>query len=238
MMEYQAYFQKISTLSEAKRAQMAEIYFQSYAGSDAQRFFTDLQNKDEVLLLKFSGHVIGFSTIQIYQHADAIIIYSGDTIVMPEHWKQQVLHKAWINRMALLKQENPDLPVYWLLLVKGLRTYKYLKVFAKTFYPNWKKLEPKLKHLADSLAAEKFGSLYNPQTGVVECPEHYGYLQASLANISPTLHTKPEVNFFMQKNPHYARGHELVCLCEISPENVAERYRPCFVDPCVEFRNE
>ena len=238
MTEYRAYFQSVNTLSQAKRARMAEIYFQFYAGSDIQCFLQDLQSKNEVLFLEFNGHLIGFSSVQFYQSENAIIVYSGDTIVMPEHWKQQVLHKTWIARMALLKREHPERPLYWLLLVKGLRTYKYLKVFAKRFYPHWKQPELELRRLADSLASKKFGALYNRQTGIVECPVHYGHLRESLANISPALHVKPEVDFFVQRNPYYAHGHELVCLCEISLENLAVRSQPFFMDPHVEFRDE
>lgn len=238
MTGYRAYFQQVNNLSDAKRSLMAEIYFQSYEGSDVARFFSDLQNKDEVLCLEYHGVLVGFSTIQYQPHEQGIMIYSGDTIVMPEHWRQQILYKAWISRMALLRQENPGQRVYWLLLVKGVRTYKYLKVFAKTFYPHWQRAEPALKHLADSWAQEKFGALYNPQTGIVECPAYYGHLKAPLATISPALRTKPEVAFFLQKNPNYAQGHELVCLCDISPANLNERSQRFFDTPSVEFHHE
>ncbi|WP_435954728.1 hypothetical protein [Dryocola sp. BD626] len=217
---------------------MAEIYFDSYSGSDELKFYADLDNKDEVLFLTYQNDLVGFTTLQYSCNENTTIIYSGDTIVIPEHWKQQVLYKTWIMRMALLKQDNPSLILYWLLLVKGIRTYKYLKVFTKKFHPNWNTPEPELKHLADSLAQQKFGSLYNPETGVVECPEHFGYLKAPLADIVPTLQTKPEVAFFLQKNPNYSRGHELVCLCEISPDNLSDRCRSFFEKPHVEFRNE
>ncbi|WP_416002171.1 hypothetical protein [Citrobacter portucalensis] len=235
MADYRAYFQKISTLTNVRREQMAEIYFQSYAGSDLSCFLADLGNKDETLLLEYRGQLVGFSNIQFYEYEQAIIVYSGDTIVMPEHWKQQMLHRVWIMRMGLLKTQTPNKKLYWFLLVKGIRTYKCLKVFARTFYPHWVNHEPELQHLASHLAAEKFGSLYNAQTGVVECPEHYGYLKESLARIPDSLHSKPEVDFFLRKNPHYSLGHELVCLCELTQENFATRYQKWFTYPEVEF---
>lgn len=237
-MDYRAYFQRVGTLSIEKRARMAEIYFESYAGSDKQRFYVDLDNKDEVLLLEFEGQLVGFSTLQFIWHENALIAYSGDTIVMPEHWRQQILHGTWLTRMAMLQREYPGQKLYWLLLVKGIRTYKYLKIFARNFYPHWQNAQPELERLANSLAREKFGALYNPQTGVVECPESYGHLSTALAAISPALQAKPEVEFFLRKNPHYARGHELVCLCDLALDNLSERCKPFFVDPQVEFRDE
>ncbi|GKX56729.1 hypothetical protein SOASR030_28410 [Leminorella grimontii] len=238
MTDYRAHFQRVSTLSAARREQMADIYFQSYAGSDASRFMSDLADKDEALLLEYRGRLVGFSSVQFYEHERALIVYSGDTIVMPEHWMQQTLHRVWISRMALLYKQHPQKRLYWFLLVKGLRTYKYLKAFAKTFYPHWQRDEPELQRLADALASKKFGALYNPQSGVVECPPHYGYLKEALADIAPTLHGRPEVDFFLQKNPHYSLGHELVCLCEIAPDNLAARYQKLFINPDVEFYDE
>lgn len=55
MTDYRAYFQKVSTLSESKRKQMADIYFQSYAGSDLSCFLSDLENKDETQYWNIRG---------------------------------------------------------------------------------------------------------------------------------------------------------------------------------------
>lgn len=238
MANYRAYFQKISTLTDVRREQMAEIYFQSYAGSEFSRFLFDLENKDETLLLEYRGQLVGFSNVKFYEQEQAIIVYSGDTIVMPEHWKQQVLHRAWIMRMGLLKAQVPNKKLYWFLLVKGVRTYKYLKVFARKFYPHWLRDEPELQRLASHLAAEKFGPLYNVVNGVVECPPQYGYLKESLARIPASLHSRAEVDFFLRKNPHYALGHELVCLCELAQDNFPPRYKKWFTHPEVEFFHE
>lgn len=86
---------------------MAEIYFQPSVGSDFPRFLLDLENKDETLLLEYQGLLVGFCNVRFYQR-QAIIVYSGDTIVMPQHWKQQVLHRGWIMRMGLFKKQVPN----------------------------------------------------------------------------------------------------------------------------------
>ncbi|MBK5142960.1 hypothetical protein I2494_04375 [Budviciaceae bacterium BWR-B9] len=235
-MSYVAYFQKINTLSVSTRQRMAAIYFQCYAGSDIKRFLLDLESKDEVLMLEHNQELVGFSSLQFYPYHHSMIVYSGDTIVMPEHWQQQVLHKAWIQRMGLFKQQHPGLPLYWFLLVKGYRTYKYLVVFAREFYPHWQIPQPELKQLADRLAEQKFGQLYNAQRGVVECPPDYGFLAQKLAIIPPASLAKPDARFFLEKNPHYAAGHELVCLCEIRVDNLPLRCRSLLLNPVVEYR--
>lgn len=237
-MSYQTYFQKVTTLSHSKKQQMAALYFDYYDGSDQARFYQDLAVKDEVLFLEYDQQLVGFSTLQFYTFQQKTIVYSGDTIVNPAHWQQQSLHSAWISRMGLLKQANPTQPLYWLLLVKGYRSYKYLVVFAKTFYPDWRKQQPTLKALTDQLAMAKFAALYNAKTGVVECPSEYGYLKTPLAQLAPHEQQKASAQFFINKNPYYYQGHELVCLCELSETNLHDRLKPLFLNPQVTFRDE
>src|SRR3546814_8887785 len=55
-----------------------------------------------------------------------------------------------------LKADAPALPLYWLLLVKGHRTYRYLRAFYRVFYPALQReTPPETKSLMDHLAAEK-----------------------------------------------------------------------------------
>jgi hypothetical protein len=45
-------------------------------------------------------------------------------------------------------------------------------------------------------------------------------LKPELAVIPERRRANPHVRFFLQKNPGFAAGHELVCLAEISPQNL------------------
>lgn len=237
-MAYQTYFQRVATISPIKQQQMANLYFEYYAGSDKAKFYQDLAAKDEVLFLEFDQQIVGFTTLQVYPFLQHIIIYSGDTIVAPAHRQQQSIPTAWISRMGLLKQTYPTQELYWFLLVKGYKTYKYLVVFTQTFYPDWRNQQPQLKALADQLALAKFGDLYNIQTGIVECPSNYGYLKKPLTKLTPYEQQKVSAQFFIHKNPYYYQGHELVCLCEISETNIHHRLKPLFLNPQVNYRDD
>lgn len=237
-MKYKTYFQKVTSLSHNKKQRMADIYFQYYQGSDQERFYSDLRTKDEVLFLEYGQQIVGFSAVQFYSLADKLIVYSGDTIVMPEHWYQQSLHKAWIQRMGYLKQQNPTTTIYWFLLVKGYKTYKYLVLFAKHFYPHWQLVDANLVVLANQLASEKFGTLYRATTGVVECPQNYGYLKPELAQLTPSEQKKLSAQFFLKVNPYYYQGHELVCLCELTSENLKSKFAQWFDEAIVEFADD
>lgn len=233
---YQVYFQKVMLLSENKKKRMSEIYFDYYSGSTIQCFYNDLQNKDEVLFLEYDQQIVGFTTIQYYQKDNSLIVYSGDTIVDSSHRQQQSLHKAWLQRMGILKKQNPNQPIYWFLLVKGYKTYKYLVIFAKEFHPHWSQEHPELKKLTEELGREKFGDLY--EDGIIKCPPSYGYLKDKFAELTASEKKKNSAQFFIKMNPFYYQGHELACLCEISKENLHSKFLPSFEDINIEFRNE
>lgn len=224
MSEYKALFKKIHDLEEEDRRRIVELYLAHYDGSNETLFFSDLKNKTEILLVLYGETVVGFTTLEVYQREwegkKIRVVYSGDTIVDRAHWGQHALAFAWIARMGELKRISPDIPMYWFLLVKGHRTYKYLPTFGKSFYPHWAIDRSDLKPLADALAREKFGDNYNSMAGIVEFAVSRGHLKNEIAFPTEEEKTKDDVRFFLKKNPNYLRGHELVCLCEIIEENM------------------
>ncbi len=77
-----------------------------------------------------------------------------------------------------------------------------------------------MQSLIDSIARTKFGSQYVPARGILHprrCPTA---LQADFAGLEDRQLQNPHVRFFLAQNPGYARGEELVCLCELSHQNL------------------
>ncbi|MDH5178839.1 MAG: hypothetical protein OEZ39_08820 [Gammaproteobacteria bacterium] len=224
MNEYRTSFQEIAELDETIRQQLVALYLAYYDGSSAQQVLSDLTSKSEVLLLYWHNQLVGFTTLQIYPYAwqDRLIriVYSGDTIVAREHWGQQALAFAWLAHMGEIKNAHPEVPLYWFVIVKGHRTFKYLPVFSKSFYPHWSSDRSDLKPLADSLALDKFGEYYDRDSGVIVFPESLGHLKEAVAFPTKEEMQKESVQFFLKKNPGYRRGHELVCLCELEACNM------------------
>lgn len=233
MPEYKAFFKSTLSLTDENRREMANLYLAYYDGSSETQVFADLKDKSEVLLLQYDGLLVGFTTLQVFEYnwggKPIRVIYSGDTIVDRAHWGQQALAFAWIARMGELKREKPDLPMYWFVIIKGHRTYKYLPTFGKSFYPHWSIDRSDLKPLADALAREKFGDHYNAATGIAEFVESKGHLKQEIALPTEEEKTKASVGFFLERNPNYLRGHELVCLCEMEVENMKPLTKRIFV---------
>ena len=221
---YSTTFVSVRRLTPALRTAMARLYLDSYDGSSESLFFHDLDGKDEVLLVYSDEQLVGFTTLWVFERPwrgqTLRVVYSGDTVVDRAHWGQQALAFDWISRIGAYQRERPELPFYWLLLVKGARTFRYLPLFGKTFHPHWENQRGDLKALADSLALELFPEDYNPATGVVEFSRSRGHLKAEIASPSADELQRQEVRFFLERNPGYRRGHELVCLCEVAPHNM------------------
>lgn len=229
---YVATCKRIAELTEDEHACMQQLYLAHYDGCTEQQVLADLQDKNEVILVRFNGEIVGFTTLKVFeypwQQLSVRIVFSGDTIVDRAHWGQQALAFAWIEKMGALKRERPELEMYWFLIVKGHRTYKYLPVFGKSFYPHWEIDRSDLKPLADDLAKMRFGSDYNMVSGVVEFAQSKGHLKADIALPTEEEMSKDSVRFFLERNPNYIHGHELVCLCEISEQNMKPLTRRIF----------
>lgn len=219
-------------LTEAQRESMLQLYLSHYDASCRELFMADLASKSEVLLVWNGSRLAGFTTIEHFFWDDGdqtlSVVYSGDTIVDPTDWGQQALAFSWIRRMGELKRQHPDLPLYWLLIVKGHRTFKYLPAFGKTFFPHWRDSDNKLADLAARLAHDRFGEDFNQRTGVVEFPESRGQLKAEISEPSAVEMQKECVRFFLRKNPGFRLGHELVCLCALDETNMRPLTRRLF----------
>jgi len=227
-----ARFVPVSALDRDTRQRMCALYLANYDGSSAALFHHDLDGKEEALLVEHGGRLVGFTTLRLFDHdwcgRRLRIVYSGDTVVERAHWGQQALAFAWIRRMGAIKRACPDQPLYWLLLVKGHRTYRYLPAFARDFYPHWNAPHDELKPLVDALATRMFAPDYNPASGLIEFPTSHGHLKADLAQPDPDELERESVRYFLARNPGYTRGHEMVCLCALERDNLKPLTRRLF----------
>ncbi len=224
------------TLPPVLRHAMFALYDCYYGGTREALFNADLDEKDYVvLLLDDGGQLRGFSTLTIMPFKidgePRRAVFSGDTIIHREFWGEQALPLAWCRLAGRIKSEAPELPLYWFLIVKGHRTYRYLRLFAKRYYPNWRYPTPAaVQALMDRLARLRFGPAYRPESGIVRFSRSRGHLRGDWANIPAHQRTRPEVSYFLERNPDYATGDELVCLTELAPDNLGRHVRQAFLE--------
>jgi len=207
---------------------MYELYARYYDAASRERFFADLADKQYVVLLHDDADALqGFSTLAAYQREfDGQLIgvlFSGDTVVDEHHWGQQALAFSWLRLAGHLKARAPQRPLYWFLISKGHRTYRFLSAFSREFWPAFDRpTPPRIQALMNTLARDRFGDNYDPTAGVICFGKSRGHLREPFAAVSEAHRRLPEVAFFLESNPGYARGNELVCLCELA----ADKLRP------------
>jgi hypothetical protein len=223
-----------ASLDQAQRRAMFALFERYYEATSYPRFLADLADKSHVLLLRDEvGAICGFSTMALYErdfHGTRVrVLFSGDTVVEERHWGQQALAFAWLRFAGEVKAQQSDAPLYWFLISKGHRTYRYLAAFSREFYPAPNRATPSpTAKLMAFLARDRFGPAYDSAAGVLRFPKSLGHLRDTYAVVPEAHRRLPEVAFFLERNPGYAHGEELVCLCELTAENLQPIARRAF----------
>ena len=233
-LKMQASVVDVNTLRTAEVAAMFRLFDAYYEHVSFDAFRRDLEGKQRAILLRCDEEIVGFTTLAVYRAEDGgrplRIVFSGDTIVRRDLWGSPVLTAAWIREIGRIAGAEPAVPLYWLLIVKGHRTYRLLPAFGLSFVPHWAGEDAELARLRDRLAAQLFGSSYDSAAGVLRFGEPRGNLRAEWAAASERERRRKDVTFFLDRNPGYATGDELVCLCPLTPGNMRPYARRLFAE--------
>ena len=230
----QAAVERLSALENGTIRQMYDLYGSYYEATSIALFESDLSDKDFAVVLRDeTGAVVGFSTLAILNtEIDGRClraIYSGDTIIERAYWGTQALAFTWLRFAGTVKAQVPECSLYWFLIVKGHRTYRYLSAFSIDFYPHWQAPTPPwAQSIMTVLARRRFNDAYDAERGVVSFPQSHGHLRPVWAKIEPEEALRPDVAFFLRRNPGYIRGDELMCLTELSAGNLRPLARRVF----------
>ena len=159
-------------LTSAQVGEMFELLAGHFDGVSQEQFTRDLVEKNRVILLLRDNRLVGFSTLLAYtatfEGETLNVIYSGDTIVAPEAWGTTTLPRAWIAAVNEWREQLPEGRCFWLLLTSGFRTYRFLPVFWREFFPRFDKpTPPQTRRLLNQLSRERFGSQFDSSAGVV-----------------------------------------------------------------------
>lgn len=216
----------VADVGHGERNALYALYARHYDATDPERFVADFAAKDWVLTLHHGSQLAGFSTQAVKRHITdsglaLLELFSGDTVIDPVYWGSQALSTEFARLAGYLARQHAPLPLYWLLISKGYRTWRYLPLFAREYWPNPACETPSSSQaLLNELARARFGNAYDVATGLVRFESSQGHLQTKLATVRPNLACRPEVRFFLDRNPGYTQGDELVCLTQLTPPNL------------------
>jgi hypothetical protein len=205
---------------------MYRLMADNYTEMSFENFTRDLKAKTVVLLLLDDQQTIqGFTTFvanpKMRGTEQFNILFSGDTIISPQYWGTMALINGWYQVVAQFLKTDLSKPWYWFLMSKGHRTYMYLPLFFERYYPA---LEPnrnaiELRSIAHTVASILYPKNWLPEAGVIRFEQSNGALTPKLAAGTYQRQHNAQVAFFLQKNPNFEAGDELVCISALNPEN-------------------
>ncbi len=214
-----------SELSSEIIHEMFDVFCENFERSSLEIFERDLKDKNWVILIRDTGGnaLQGFSTLALYemdyQGRRISVVYSGDTIIRREYWGTPELPRSWIHTV-LEKSAHMPQPLYWLLISSGYKTYRFLTVFYKEFYPRYDKpTPPEMQVMMEYLATQRFGSDHHCEEGVVRFRNGATPLRKGIAEVSDERLHDPHIAFYISQNPGHVNGDELVCITQLHPDN-------------------
>ena len=216
----------VPDLSCQDRADMFALFAGHYDCADRDRFEADLARKHWVIQLRdpAQGRLCGFSTqvlLKIRKGNSAVnALFSGDTIVDPACWSETALMREWGRLVVELIEATRPERLYWFLISKGYKTYRFLPVFFREFYPRYDRTTPaSAQEILDSLGRSMFGRAYDARRGVVTAMPDKDRLRMGIAEITAHRLEDPHVRYFLERNPGHTRGDELCCLARLDVAN-------------------
>jgi len=133
---------EVTSITTAQRNRMYEILSSYFDGVRLSVFDEDLYEKDWAVILTDStgDQIFGFSTLQLIEdRVDGTPIrafFSGDTIVDLPYRRSMAMANAWIRFTFTHALGHPLFKYYWFLIVNSYRSFRYLPIYANTYYPN------------------------------------------------------------------------------------------------------
>ena len=214
---------KVEEIDENTLESMYHLMDATYLGTSLAKIKRDLSNKQYALLLYDNQNMLkGFTTMQLFDSVfrgkTVKIIYSGDTVIDENSRGEIELMRSWWQFSYMVQQEYKGMDVYWMLISKGWRTYKFFPLFLQEFYPaRQKETPPDFKDFIERLGRFKFPEEYSNGIVIPHAPD---CLKNADHDVPEHKTDDPDIQFFLKANPNFKYGHELVCVARLAPDNL------------------
>jgi len=211
---------KASHINETTRRIMFELFSQYYDDVTYNTFSNDLREKSHVFFLynkqKIKEEIVGFSTILRIRSRNAVLLFSGDTVIHKDFWGSKELQLAFFRYIVESKIKALNKPVYWFLISKGHRTYLMMRKNFKKSFPCFEQHTPAhIKGVMDSFYEKKFKGFYKKEKGIIIFPKSPASVKPDYCMPENELLSDPDTKYFLKKNPDFHKGVELACIAEI-----------------------
>ncbi len=229
---------QLTALCDLKKEQSERMFVlmsEHYDCMTKERFSQDLLNKQWVgLLMDSQNQIQGFTTLVVNPKGCGTplynIVFSGDTIIARAYWGTSELVRGVAYTFGRMLAAQSHKKLYWYLMSKGHRTYMYLPLFFRRFYPSYdQKRHIDLFEIVNGCSKILYPDAWYSSRGVVAFKESHGQLKSELAQGAWHKQMHPHVQFFLEKNPRFDQGEELICMAEIHPDNALAVVKECIL---------
>jgi hypothetical protein len=206
--------------------EMYSLHKQYFENVKIDRFISDFSHKQWcILIIDRKQMIVGYSTIELIfltvGDRPVLVLFSGDTLVAKEYRSSSGLLSRFVQFSEYLERAWPDHARYWLLITKGYRTYRLLPANYKNFYPTYRAETPQyIQMLMDKICVGKFGDRYFSKNGILRSYNEHDFLRPEFADVPEGRKQNRDVLFFLNANPGYRYGDELVCLTPLEIANL------------------
>jgi len=216
----------IDEVTSERRDAMFALMEQYYENVRRANFESDLDEKHWVIEVidPATDTLCGFST-QMLLEAEVggrpiKALFSGDTIIARAHWGDSALSHVWGRLALLLIDSMPESELYWFLISKGYKTYRFLPVFFHEFFPRHDRATPgRVRTVLDTLSLARYPRDYDPVAGIIRGHARKDRLRPEVADLTAERLRDPHVAYFARRNPGHRGGDELCCLAPLSRAN-------------------
>jgi hypothetical protein len=203
-------------------SEVGELFTLFLSAFQAERagFEQDLAEKHKVLIVRSEDALLAFTSLRLFRPEPNVRVYfSGDTFVSPQARLGHRLPSLWARYVFGQMSREEGVSDYWLLFCSGYRTFRILPTCFQRYVP-CKDDKTNLGQLRDRWAKRIFGERY--LNGVVK-PRWATPLHQPEPPVR--LRSDPHVQMFLQHNPGYRSGDELVCLIPLEVSNLSSAGR-------------
>jgi hypothetical protein len=217
---------RTAQITSSQRDEMFALMESYYDGIERAAFDADLDEKEWAIQIldEETDRLQGFSTQTLMEVEVAgrpvKALFSGDTIVAGDARGERSLFQVsgWLVRSLISTHAGVEL--YWFLISKGYKTYRFLPLFFHEFYPRYDVPTPsRFSAVIDALAGHRYPSAYERTQGIVKAGPGACRLRPGMADIADDRLRDPHVRFFAERNPRHALGDELCCIAPLTPTN-------------------
>lgn len=210
------------------------LFAQHYPNADRARFDAGLDDMQVAVVLEdeLTGDLRGFSTLHLQARRDVsgrpcTIIFAGDTVIARRSLGQGALQREWARLLGRTKLRAPWRPLHWFLTCRDYRTYLLLVENVRTALPKYTitRPSPALQTMLGFVAVDRYGDRFDAEAGVVhpDPADPADRTAESVPVITDELaQANPHVAFYLDRNPGYLDGDELVCIGDLTGRRVLQ----------------